>query len=142
MASLVDIEWIANFTGLNFEDNEERAEFLAEIASDLVLSYCNATWTDLTAPVEARIAVATLTGMGWTADAEAQGSQLRAEQIGDYRVEFQNSPALAMDVERVAHLLRRYRRATGYSLKTSVPLDGPLGLDTSIINPLYVTETE
>ena len=135
---IVDTEWVSTFTGISFEDNEERADFLVEVASDLVLSYCNQTWTPVTAPIEARIAVAVLVGMGWASDAEA--AQLRSEQIGDYRVEFANSPALAMDIDRVAHLLKRYRRASSYSIITRSSLEGPMNGD-SVLESLNVDLT-
>lgn len=127
---LVNAAYLTLIDGRTFtEDELARVNGLITIASNLVRSSAKIDYAATTAPEFARLAVARLVlsalDTGSTSESDAN---VRAEQIGDYRVEYQRSPAVQdMDMSIIEDLLRRIRRSS-YSVTMTVPLDGEAGL--------------
>jgi hypothetical protein len=101
-------------------DETTRASGLIPIASNLVRGEFKKDYSSTTAPEAARLAVARLVLSVLDQDAE----NLRAEQIGDYRAEFQRGDAKQlMDVSIIADLVRG-KATTSRSIRVNLPLDG------------------
>lgn len=124
--ALIDTTFLEVVYGETITDTS-RAEVLIEIASGVVLEYCNATWTASTAPMSVQLVVAQMTCDALAA-VPADTATVKAEQIGDYRVEFARTSTLAIDVDRYRSTLNRYR-LVGYSVVTPVPVDNPTAED-------------
>lgn len=121
--ALVTASYVRQLTGADVSD-AERVAFLMDVASGLVQEYAGRTWTVETAPTSVKAAVAYLVH-----DALMVGDETpwtRAEQIGDYRVEYQDGESLGMSLSRVAHLLDLpgARRVRVGSIITPIPFDG------------------
>lgn len=124
--ALVTPEYVADTTGADVTSNPERVDFLIIEASSLVMEYLERSFTPENAPTAVRQAVAILVhGALESGSGQSSGVDVKAEQIGDYRVEFagagQFTPGL--DIRRVEHLLKRYR-ATARAIRANVALDG------------------
>ena len=101
-------------------DEVTRAGNLIPIASNLVRSAFKRDFSSTTAPEAARLAAARLVLSVLDRDAD----NLRAEQIGDYRAEFQRAPsAQIMDVT-IIHDLVRGNAVTSRSIRVNLPADG------------------
>ena len=129
MTALVDADYVAFSTGADVSTDPDRVDFLIEVASGLVCERCSVAWTDATAPVSVKQAVARLVSQALAIGSDSTGSTgamppgIKAEQIGDYRVEFA-SAAVAMDMRSVDDLLRQWIRGSAYSIKTDLGFDG------------------
>lgn len=124
MTALVTPAYVHNLTGVDVTD-VSRVSFLITQASGLVMEYTGRTWTDADAPTSVQVAVSYLVADSLTDDPTTP-PWMRAEQIGDYRAEYQDGSSMGMDVTRVAHLLTgaTVRRSRVASLVTPVPFDG------------------
>jgi hypothetical protein len=122
---LIDVSYVETIYGVQLDD-EVRCEALILIASDLVCEEVGTPYTALTAPSRAKQAVCDLVISALSTDDEGS---VKAEQIGDYRVEYARSRA-AMDLGIVAHLLGPLRRGA-YSVKTPLGVDGPADASTT-----------
>lgn len=106
-------------------DETTRATNLIPIASNLVRTALKRDVSSTDAPEAAKIAVArlVLSVLDSGPDGEAN---LRAEQIGDYRAEFQRAePVQLMDMSIIRDLMSQVA-VRSRSLRMSIPLDGPV----------------
>ena len=118
---LINTDYVALVSGRDLTDAEiARADGLIPIASNLVRGAFRNDSSAPTAPEAARLATARLVMSVLERDAE----NLRAEQIGDYRAEFQRGDATQlMDVSIIADLVRG-RATTARSIRVNLPEDG------------------
>lgn len=129
---LINTAYVALIGNRTLTDAETTAaNALIPIASNLVRSELKRDLSSTTAPEKARLAVARLVLS--VLDGGSDGD-VRAEQIADYRIEYQRSPAVyVMDVAIVADLLRGIK-AGSKSVRTNVPQDGEDGIfDDSLV---------
>lgn len=131
MADLVTAEYVGLLTGVDVNTDADRTDFLITEASALVQERCGTTWTTATVPTVVKQAIAILVAQALLAAVgEGDGGgvvppNLRAEQIGDYRVEFDpRAPLPGMDIAAVAHLLAPWMARSVYSVQTPVAQDG------------------
>jgi len=126
---LISPDYLTTFDGRTFTAGAEtdRVNGLIAIASNLVRGACKRDFSSTTAPELARVAVARLV---LSALDQGSGSEkdtnLRVEQIGDYRVEYQRTPAVQdMDLTLVEDLIKRITKRA-YSVRLLPALDGPM----------------
>jgi hypothetical protein len=121
VAGLIDVAYVETISGTTIADEDEaRCEALIEIASDLVREEVGVAYTPENAPAKAKQAVCQLVLSALNAPGD--DSMVKAEQIGDYRVEF-TRPGGVMDVTTVAPLLEGLA-IRSYSVRTPAALDG------------------
>ena len=120
MAALIDVDYLAALIG-ELAD-EDRADTLIDIASDLVNEELGTSYDGTTAPERAKQVVAQLVAQALTA--EGSDFAVTAEQLGDKRVEYARGARSLMDLSTVEHLLSKLRPSS-YSVKTLPPSDGP-----------------
>lgn len=147
MPMLVTPEYVAAVTGADISDTQ-RVELLIGEASRLVEEYLGMRFTADDAPTAVRQAVAILVAGALSGGGGAPGGgdgDVKAEQIGDYRVEYagvgQYAPGL--DLRRVLWLLTPLRGEGRRAVRTDVPLEGvaggrghdpwPDGLDATVV---------
>lgn len=120
---LVTPGYVAAVTGADISD-DARVALLIDEASALVMEHLSREYTAETAPVAVRQAVAILVAGALGGDSESDG--VKAEQIGDYRVEFAGGRFTSgLDIRRVEYLLAPLRLAgSARSVRTDVALDG------------------
>lgn len=126
---LINAAYITLIDGRTFTGAESpRVDGLISIASNLVRSAAKADYSSTTAPEFARLAVARLVLSALDSGAEGE-RDLRAEQIGDYRVEFQRAPAVQdMDLSIIDDLIKRIGRRS-YSVRVPIAFDGPVTVE-------------
>jgi hypothetical protein len=124
---LVSADYVALIGDRTFTTDEvTRATNLIPIASNLVRQRIKRDVSSTTAPENAKLAVARLVLSVFDSGASGDGN-LRAEQIGDYRVEFQRAPAVQiMDMDIVEDLLKSITRRSR-SVRVNIPQDGESG---------------
>jgi hypothetical protein len=121
VAGLIDVAYVETISGSEVaEGDEARCEALIEIASDLVREEVGTAYTPENAPAKAKQAVCQLVLSALNAPGDE--SVVKAEQIGDYRVEF-SRPGGVMDISTVEHLLEGLA-IRSYSVRTPLALDG------------------
>lgn len=126
MSGLIDVTYVEVISGRSYDDTD-RVEALIEIASDLVREEVGVAYTDEDAPSKAKQAVCALVLSALNAPEGA--GEVKAEQIGEYRVEFARQGGV-MDIASVSHLLEGlYVRS--YSVRTPAAFDGPLLAEAS-----------
>ena len=118
---LITVEYVETILGSDVD--ETRTEALIEIASDLVRDSVGFDYADDNSPARIKQAVCQLVISALISPGE-EGS-VKAEQIGDYRVEFARTRD-AMDLAIVEELIGPFRRRA-YSVTTPVSSDG--GMD-------------
>lgn len=124
---LVNADYVALIGDRTFTDTEvTKVNALIPIASNLVRQRLKYDVSATTAPENARVAVARLCLS--VVDGGASGdANVRAEQIGDYRIEFQRGSTFqVMDMELVEDLLKPLARRSR-SVSADVPADGASG---------------
>lgn len=128
---LINASYVTLVGGRTFTDVEEtRVEGLITIASNLVRSAAKADYSSTTAPEFARLAVARLVLSAFDSGQDSDGN-VRAEQIGDYRVEYQRAASVQdMDLSIIDDLIKRIGRRA-YSVRTPVAFDGPVTTDVT-----------
>jgi hypothetical protein len=137
MSGLIDVAYVEVIAGREFEDSD-RVEALIDIASDLVREEVGVAYTAETAPSKAKQAVCQLVLSALNAP-EGDG-EVKAEQIGEYRVEFARRGGV-MDIASVAHLLEGlYVRS--YSVRTPPAFDGNTLAEASSWWPFVDDEDE
>lgn len=104
-------------------DETTRATNLILIASNLVRTALKRDVSSTTAPEAAKLATARLVLS--VLDGGPSGEQnVRAEQVGDYRVEFQRGPTTEfMDMTIIEDLIRKVA-VTSRSVRMNIPFDG------------------
>ena len=120
MAALIDVDYLTALIGEIADD--DRADTLIDIASDLVNEELGTTYDDTTAPQRAKQAVAQLVAQAL--NSEGSDFAVTAEQLGDKRVEYARGARGLMDIASVEHLLSKLR-PSGYSVRTPPSSDGP-----------------
>jgi len=118
--ALIDIAYLEALYGT--VEDEDRADALILIASDLVNEELGSDYDSADAPARAKQAVALLTVEALSATGD--DFAVTAEQVGDWRAEY-GQGRRAMNLDTVEHLLRRLR-GSAYSVTTPIALDGPL----------------
>ena len=126
MTALIDVTYVEQMWGqpVPTSDDDGRAEFLIEEASALVIEECapySAGWTSTSVPTRVKQAVARLV-ISVMVQPAGNDVGVKAEQIGDYRVEWAR-PAQPMDIALVEGLLRPYR-SRSFSIQTPGAMDG------------------
>ena len=121
-SDLVTVEFVEMIYGATVD--AERAAVLVAVASNVVREYCGAAWDSTDVPANISLAVAQMVGDAFTST-PADAAQVKAEQIGDYRVEYTRANQLAISTKPYEDVLDKYR-TRGYSITTSVPFDGPV----------------
>jgi hypothetical protein len=125
--ALVDIAYLEAVSGRAYADQAARATTLVDIASRLVREAARRPeLTGENAPEAARLAVARLVIAALDQDAEQDA--VRAEQIGDYRVEFQRRSDLPgrLDLSLVDDLIDDLR-PRARSVRAGTPIEGTGG---------------
>jgi hypothetical protein len=117
---LITVDFVETIYGAEVEAG--RAGDLITVASDVVREYCRTDWTDATAPAAIRLLVAQMVGDAF-ANVPADEAAVKAEQIGDYRVEYARASQVALSTKPYEDVLDRYR-VRGYSISTPIAFDG------------------
>lgn len=113
---LITPEYVAQVTGADVTDLNRVLLLIAE-ATEVVYAYLRRPIPSERPPAIIRIAIASVVANSLSA---AEAGNVRAEQIGDYRIEFgQASGAVGFDLRPVAHILDRYR-GTAVNARTPV----------------------
>lgn len=119
--NLVDTAYVQTVHGATITDTT-RCTALIGITSDIVREYCGTDWSSTTAPAQIKLVTAQLVSDA-ISKAPADSAAVRAEQIGDYRVEYQRTSSINIDLDPYKPVLDQYRR-TAYSISVNVPFDG------------------
>lgn len=119
-ADLVTVAFVEVVYGADVD--ETRCATLITLASDIVREYCGTTWDDTTVPAQIKLAVAQMVGDAFS-NTPADEASVKAEQIGDYRVEYARASMLSMSTGPYKDVLDKYRRSA-YSINAGVPFDG------------------
>lgn len=132
---LVTPQYVAASTGADVTD-VERTQFLIGEASSLVMDYVGRTYTPETAPTAVKQAVSIMVASALEAGG-TDGGDVKAEQIGDYRVEFGGAGQYTdgLDIRQVEYLLAMVAGGSR-AIRTDVPLDGLPAPEVFLINPL------
>lgn len=117
---LVTVEFAEQINGSELD--EERAAVLIAVASDMVREHCRASWDEDTVPVRVKVAVAYMV-IDALAEVPTDTGQVKAEQIGDYRVEYARPAIAALTLEPHLSVLNDYR-TTAYAVRTLPAFDG------------------
>lgn len=136
---LVTPEYVAASTGADVSD-EERTNFLIGEASSLVMDYLGKTYTPENAPTAVKQAVSIMVADVLEDDGEGGGGgDVKAEQVGDYRVEFANAGkyTAGLDIRQVEYLLAMVDGGSR-SVRTDVALDGLADTDNPLSGALVV----
>jgi hypothetical protein len=122
--ALVTPEYVEATTGADVSDTE-RVTFLIEEASALVMEWLGRTFDSTTAPTAVKQAVAILVAGALNGSSPSSPEEVKAEQIGDYRVEYAGAGRYTsgLDIRRVEYLLEPYR-AQARAVRADVALDG------------------
>lgn len=133
---LVTPEYVAATTGADISDRE-RVEFLIGEASEMVMDYLGQEFTPENCPVAVKQAVSIM--VDGALDESDGDADLKAEQVGDYRVEYAGSAnyASGLDLRRVEHLLGMVR-GTGRSVITAIAMDGLVSSTDPLAGALVV----
>lgn len=121
--ALVTPEYVASSTGADIDTDPTRVDFLIVEASTMVCEYLGREYTAADVPVAIKqavsIMVATVLG-----DSDASSPDIKAESIGDYRVEFiAGQYTSGLDIRQVDYLLDPLK-SKARSVRTNVPMDG------------------
>jgi hypothetical protein len=131
---LVSPEYVASSTGADITGDPARVEFLIGEAGSLICESLGRAYTPETVPVAVKQAIAILVNTALAADPGEGGATggVKAEQIGDYRVEFATAGVYTsgLDLRQVAYLLDPLR-AGARAVRTDVALDGVLSVARS-----------
>ncbi len=117
---LVTVAFVEMIYGADID--ETRAAALITTASSIVREYCGASWDSSTVPTRVTLVVAQMVGNAF-ANTPADAAAVKAEQIGDYRVEYSRADSLAISTKPFEDVLDDYR-TRAYSISTGVPEDG------------------
>ena len=120
-ADLVTLSFVEVVYGIDGMD-EMRGTVLITLASDIVREYCDTTWDSDTCPAQIKLVVAQMVGDAY-AQTPSDAAKVKAEQIGDYRIEYAKAAAAAMSTSNYADVLDKFTRRA-YSITTSIPFDG------------------
>ena len=122
-SSLITAEYVAASTGADVAGDPKRVGFLILEASTMVMEYLGRPYTPENAPVAVKQAVAVMVS-SVLADKDTTAPDIKAESIGDYRVEFQAGGFTSgLDIRQVAYLLAPLRSGAR-AVKTNVAQDG------------------
>ena len=126
MTALIDVAYVEYMWGQSVpsDDDQGRVEFLIEEASALVIEECapySSSWSETSCPTRVKQAVARMV-ISVMVQPTGTDVGVKAEQIGDYRVEWAR-PGQPMDVSLVEGLLRPYR-SRAFSIQTPGAMDG------------------
>lgn len=127
-SDLVTLSFVEVVYGIDGMD-EMRGTVLITLASDIVREYCGSTWDSSSVPAQIKLVVAQMVGDAY-ATTPADSAKVKAEQIGDYRVEYAKAAAAAMSTAPYADVLNKFSRRA-YSITATVPFDG-VPDDTSV----------
>lgn len=120
-SDLVTLSFVEVVYGIDGVD-EMRGTVLITLASDVVREYCGTTWDSDTCPAQIKLVVAQMVGDAY-AQTPSDAAKVKAEQIGDYRIEYAKAAAAAMSTANYADVLDKYTRRA-YSITATVPFDG------------------
>jgi hypothetical protein len=124
LSAIITPEYVAAVTGADVSDTP-RVELLIGEATSLVEEWLDRTFDD-DMPAAVRQAIAILVAGALTDGNPGSEGDVKAEQIGDYRVEYAGigtySPGL--DIRRVIYLLTPCRGGGPRAVRTDVPFDG------------------
>lgn len=124
---IIDAEFVKTITGCDITDLS-RVDDLISVTSDLVAEELlgpNMCVVPSAAPMRLKVIVAEY--VGYNLVSRAADQVVRAETVGDYRVEYQSSNSSGMDLERLRRMLKPLR-VRNYTVKTMDTLqnDAPI----------------
>lgn len=117
---LVTVEFVEIIRGEDVD--HARCQSLIIYVSTMVREHCGTTWDEDTVPMLVAVTVANIIGDA-LANAPADEINVKAEQIGDYRVEYARAAVANLSLDPYLSVLDKYR-PTGYSINAGVPFDG------------------
>ena len=120
-SDLVTISFVEVIYGIDGMD-EMRGTVLITLASDVVREYCGKAWDSSDVPAQIKLVVAQMVGDAYSTT-PSDAAKIKAEQIGDYRVEYGKQAAAAMSTAPYADVLNKYA-TRAFSISTNVPFDG------------------
>jgi hypothetical protein len=127
MALLVTPEYVASSTGADITGDPTRVEFLIGEAGSLICESLGRAYTPETVPVAVKQAIAILVSTALASDGGEGGATgaVKAEAIGDYRVEFATAGVYTsgLDIRQVEYLLGPLRSGAR-AIRTDVALEG------------------
>ena len=127
-ADLVTVDFVETIRGETVDAT--RCADLITYVSDMVREYCGTTWDSDTVPMSIAVTVANIVGDA-LANAPADEINVKAEQIGDYRVEYARGAVANLSLDPYLSTLDKYR-PTGYSISAGVPFDGVVDDDSAV----------
>ena len=130
MAASSDLVTVGFVQTIRGEDvDEDRCADLITYVSTMVREHTGSSWDADTVPMIVAVTVANIVGDA-LANTPADEVAVKAEQIGDYRVEYARGAVTNLSLDPYLSVLDKYR-PTGYSISAGVPFDG-VEDDTSI----------
>lgn len=120
-SDLVTLSFVEVVYGIDGID-EMRGTVLITLASDIVREYCGTTWDSANCPAQVRLVAAQMVGDAY-AVTPSDAAKVKAEQIGDYRIEYAKAAAAAMSTAPYVDVLNKFTRRA-YSISAGVPFDG------------------
>lgn len=108
MTALVTPEMVAAITGADVAADPERTDLLIEVASDIAIEVSGRPWTPETVPATVQVGISRLVADALSPQIQAS-RWMKAESIGDYRIEMNNNAGSGINAERAAELFDRYR---------------------------------
>jgi hypothetical protein len=114
---LITPDFLHTVTGVDVSDTAAVEELIV-ITSTLIGEELGGCVDPETATMKLRVVCAQYTAYVMTSGAGGSSAALRAEQIGDYRVEYQNSSSDQFDLQVLRDMLASMHGGSAYSVST------------------------